>query len=189
MADRHGSLELISDQVISDQVISARDDESDAVTIQMSGPNVVVRASTRIDRTGTDSVVHLLNSSIAAGVVVVVDPEQIRCSDEFASMPADVTEARRGRHRRCRPRDVETAADGVMRVAGRQSWWTIDIADGRFVRSDHPLDVHFIADEAWTDLQGVWISGSKLSVLTTRGAMISGARAPAEDCCTRPLAG
>lgn len=184
MADRHGSLELISDQVISD-----RDDQSDAVTIQMSGPNVVVRASRRIDRAGTDSVVHLLNSSIAAGMVVVIDPEEIRCRDEFASMPADVTEARRGRHRRCRPHDAETAADGVVRVAGRQSWWTIDIADGRFVRSDHPVDVHFIADDAWIGLQGVWISGSKLSVLTSDGATISGARAPADDCCTRPLAG
>jgi hypothetical protein len=179
MAFQHGSLELISD---------GDDDAPDAVTIQMSGPNVVVRSSMRIDRAATESVVHLLNSSVTTEVVVVIDPEQIRCSDAFASTPAEVAELRCCTRPRCLPRDVETVADGVVRVAGEQSWWTIDIGAGRFVRSDQPLDMRFVGGDAWAALQGVWITGVKLSVLTADGALVSGYRARADERCTRRLA-
>ena len=183
MASHHGSPEL----TVHDS--GASDTGPDPVTIQMSGPNVVVRSTMRIDRAATESVVHLLNSSASSEVVVVIDPEQIRCSDAFASTPAQVTELRCCARRLCRPRDVETVGDGVVRVAGEQSWWTIDIAAGRFVRSDHPLDVRFVGDDAWVPLQGVWITAVKLTVATADGALVSGYRARADDRCTRRLAG
>ena len=186
MASHHGSLEVVRDDPTDSTETT---DPADAVTVQMSGPNMVVRSSARLDRAATDSVVHLLNASISTEVVVVIDPERPRCSDSFASTPADVTELRCCPQLDCRPRDVETAADGVVRVAGAQSWWTIDIGAGRFVRSDHPLDVHFIGDDAWIDLQGVWISSVKLSVLTVDGSLVSGSRARVDDMCTHRLAG
>ncbi|MDW3213895.1 MAG: hypothetical protein R8G01_07875 [Ilumatobacteraceae bacterium] len=178
MASQQGSLEVISDA----------DDRPADVTIQMRGPNVVVRSSMHIDRAATDSVAHLVNASVTSEVVVVIDPEQIECSDAFASTPAAVAELRCCERRRCRARDVETAGDGVLRVAGEQSWWTIDIATGRFLRSDQPLDVHFIGDDAWIPLQGVWISDVKLSVMTADGALITGYRARTDERCTRRLA-
>lgn len=179
MASHHGSLELISDG----------GDTPDTVTVQMSGPNMVVRSTMRIDRAATDSVVHLLNASVTSEVAVVIDPEQIRCSDAFASTPAEVTELRCCSRQGCRPREVETVGDGVVRVAGEQSWWTLDIGAGRFVRSDLPLDVRFVGNEAWVPLQGVWITGVKLSVLTAGGALVTGYRARADERCTRRLAG
>ncbi len=178
MASHHGSLELIPDG----------DDTPDAVTVQMSGPNMVVRSTMRIGRAATDSVVHLLNASVTGEVVVVIDPEQIRCSDAFTSTPAEVTELRCCSRPSCRPLDVETVGDGVVRVAGEQSWWTLDIGAGRFVRSDLPLDVRFLGDEAWMPLQGVWITGVKLSVLTADGALVTGYRARAGAHCSRRLA-
>jgi hypothetical protein len=133
-------------------------------------------------------VVHLLNSSATSEVVVVIDPEQIRCRDSFASTPAEVAELRCCARRLCRPRDVETVGDGVVRVAGEQSWWTIDIGAGRFVQSDHPLDVRFIGDEAWVALEGVWITAVKLTVATADGGLVSGYRARVDDNCERRLA-
>ena len=183
MASHHGSLEVVRDDT------NDTNEAPDAVTVQMSGPNMVVRSAARLDRAATDSVVHLLNASTSTEVVVVIDPERHRCSDSFTSTPADVTEMRCCTQSGCRPRDVETAADGVVRVAGTQSWWTIDIAAGRFVRSDHPLDVHFIGDEAWVDLQGVWISSVKLAVLTMDGSLVSGSRARIDHGCDHRLAG
>lgn len=189
MASHHGSLEVVRDDWSDSDGTAGATDAPGAVTVQMSGPNVVVRSSARLDRATTDSVVHLLNASISTEVVVVIDPERPRCSDSFASTPADVTELRCCQEIGCRPLDVETAADGVVRVAGTQSWWTIDIGAGRFVRSDHPLDVHFIGDDAWVDLQGVWISSVKLSVLTVDGSLVSGSRARVDQTCTHRLAG
>ncbi len=192
MASHHGSPELT---VHDDRTIGTGSDDTgrddtgrDPVTIQMSGPNVVVRSTMRIDRAATESVVHLLNSSATSEVVVVIDPEQIRCSDAFASTPAQVAELRCCERRLCRPRDVETAGDGVVRVAGAQSWWTIDIGAGRFVQSDHPLDVRFIGDDAWVALEGVWLTAVKLTVATADGALVSGYRARADQRCTRRLA-
>jgi hypothetical protein len=83
---------------------------------------------------------------------------------------------------------VETVGDGVVRVAGEQSWWTIDIGAGRFVQSDHPLDVRFIGDEAWVALEGVWITAVKLTVATADGGLVSGYRARVDDNCERRLA-
>lgn len=195
MASHHGSLEVVRDDTNGTNGTNGTNDADitndapDPVTVQMSGPNVVVRSSTRLDRAATDSVVHLLNASTSTEVVVVLDPERHRCSDSFASTPADITELRCCSQPNCRPRDVETAADGVVRVAGTQSWWTIDIGAGRFVRSDHPLDVHFIGDEAWVDLQGVWISSVKLAVLTMDGSLVSGSRSRTDQGCDHRLAG
>lgn len=186
MASHHGSPELTVHSSTPDT--SSDDTSSDEVTIQMIGPNVVVRSTMRIDRAATESVVHLLNSSVTSEVVVVIDPEQIRCSDAFASTPAQVAELRCCARRLCRPRDVETVGDGVVRIAGEQSWWTIDIGAGRFVRSDHPLDVRFIGDDAWVALQGVWITAVKLTVAAADGALVSGYRTRADDGCTRRLA-
>ena len=183
MAFHHGSPELT---VHSNTML---DSGPDPVTIQMSGPNVIVRSTMRIDRAATESVVHLLNSSATSEVVVVIDPEQIRCSDAFASTPAQDTELKCCTRNLCRPRDVATVGDGIVRVAGEQSWWTIDIAAGRFLRSDHPLDVRFVGDDAWIDMQGVWITSVKLTVATADGSLVSGYRARADDRCTRRLAG
>jgi hypothetical protein len=190
MASHHGSPELtVHNNTRSDAASGTTTDIGpDPVTIQMSGPNVVVRSSRQIDRAATESVVHLLNSSATSEVVVVIDPEQIRCRDSFASTPAEVAELRCCARRLCRPRDVETVGDGVVRVAGEQSWWTIDIGAGRFVQSDHPLDVRFIGDEAWVALEGVWITAVKLTVATADGGLVSGYRARVDDNCERRLA-
>lgn len=179
MAFQHGFLELAPD---GDGLTA------DDITIQMSGPNVVVRSSMRVDRAATDSVVHLVNSSAMSDLVVVIDPEQIRCNEAFASTPAMVAELRCCSRSHCRPADVQTVGDGVIRVPGEQYWWTIDIAAGRFLRSDQPIDVRFIGDDAWNALQGVWLTNVKLTVLTADGALVSGFRARTDAGCERQMA-
>ena len=192
MASHHGSPELTVHRGSAAASATATDVTSgtgpEPVTIQMSGPNVVVRSTVRIDRAATESVAHLLNASATSEVVVVIDPEQFPCSDTFASTPAEVAELRCCARRLCRPRDVAAVGDGVVRIAGEQSWWTIDIGAGRFIQSDHPLDIRFSGDEAWIALEGVWITAVKLTVATADGGFVSGYRARTDDGCDRRLA-
>src|SRR5680860_1064499 len=154
---------------------------------QHGSPELTVHSSTSDTASGPATDVG--SEPVTSQVVVVIDPEQIRCSDAFASTPAQVAELRCCTRPQCRPRDVTTVGDGVVRVAGEQSWWTIDIGAGRFVQSDHPLDVRFLGDDAWVALQGVWITAVKLTVATADGALVSGYRARAGERCTRRLAG
>jgi hypothetical protein len=147
------------------------------VTIEMGGTNIVIRSNATIDRACTDALAHAVNSAVQARAVVVIDPEPTRCDDALASSAVPESELVCHEHDDCRPADVEAIADGVLRIAGERTSWTIDVGAGRFCRSDRAVDVRFIEPAAWTPMVAVWITPTKVSALTTRGSLVSGRRA------------
>ena len=81
---------------------SAQDSFESCVTVEMRGPNVVVRSTSGIDRAGTEGLAHLINAAVATELAVVIDPEQLRCSDAVVSVPVPVADLRCRRHHGCR---------------------------------------------------------------------------------------
>ena len=147
------------------------------VTVEMAGHNLMVRSVAAIDLASTATLVDLVNAAAETGVVVVIDPEQVPCDDGLASSRSWSSAVACLDHEGCRPADVELVASGVIRVAGRTSWWTIDVATGRFCQSDDPIDCRFVDSTAWTALVAVWITPTQLSALTTTGSVITSDRA------------
>lgn len=147
------------------------------VTVEMRGPNVVVRSTSGIDRVGTEGLAHLINAAVATELVVVIDPEQLRCSDAVVSEPVAVTDLRCRRHHGCRPVDVEVVGHGMLRVAGESQWWTIDVARGFFCRSGRQVDVRFLGRDDWVALRGVWITPTRLTALAVDGSLVTANRA------------
>ena len=147
------------------------------VTVEMAGHNVMVRSMAAIDLTYTAALVDVVNAAAETGAVVVIDPEQIPCDAALAASRQWASNAPCRDHGSCRPTDVEIVASGVIRVAGRTSWWTIDVATGRFCQSNDPIDCRFVGSTAWTPLIAIWITPKQLSALTTTGSVITSTRA------------
>lgn len=147
------------------------------VTVEMAGHNVMVRSMATIDLTYTADLVDVVNAAAQTGAVVVIDPEQIPCDAALAASRQWDSNTPCLDDDSCRPTDVEIVASGVIRVAGRTCWWTIDVASGRFCRSNDPIDCRFVSSTAWTPLIAIWITPKRLSALTTTGSVITSTRA------------
>jgi hypothetical protein len=156
-------------------------DHIDGVTVEMAGHNVMVRSVAAIDLTYTAALVDVVNAAAETGVVVVIDPESIPCDAALAASEQWAANTQCLDQDRCRPRDVELVASGVIRVAGRTSLWTIDVATGRFCQSDDPIDCRFVDSAAWTPLIAIWITPKQLSALTATGSVITSTRAHRTD--------
>ena len=152
-------------------------DDEPRVTIEMGGPNIVIRSSTAIDREYTTTLAHAVNAATATHTVVVLDPDPIRCDDSFAGASLPASETACAEHADCRPSEVEVVGSGVVRIAAVSSWWLIDVAHGRFCRTDGPVDPHFIDGPSWTPVVAVCVTPSRLRALTVDGSVISCARA------------
>jgi hypothetical protein len=156
---------------------SCANEDIHRVTVEMAGHNVMVRSMAAIDLTYTADLVDVVNAAAETGAVVVIDPEQIPCDADLAASTQWGSNAHCLDHERCRPTDVEIVASGVIRVAGCTSWWTIDVASGRFCQSNDPIDCRFVGSTAWTPLIAIWITPTQLSALTTTGSVITSTRA------------
>ena len=66
---------------------------------------------------------------------------------------------------------------GVVRIAAETSWWLIDVAHGRFCRTDGRVDPHFIDGPSWTPVVAVCVTPSRLRALTAEGSVVSSVRA------------
>lgn len=157
----------------SDPVI----DDEPRVTIEMGGPNVVIRSSPAIDREYTTTLAHAVNAATMTRTVVVLDPDPIRCDDAFAgaSLPAWETDC--AEHAECQPSEVEVVGSGIVRIAAESGWWMVDVAHGRFCRAERRVDPHFLGDDSWTPVVAVCVTPSRLRALTTDGSLVSSPRA------------
>jgi hypothetical protein len=151
----------------------------DRVTIEMAGDNVMVRSGATIDLPCTAALVDVVNAAARTGVVVVIDPEEIRCDAALAASGQWASGTPLPDDEAGPAADAEVVSSGVIRVAGRASWWTIDVAAGRFCRSDDPIDCRFVGSDAWTPLVAIWITPRHLSALTTTGTVVTSTRASA----------
>jgi len=150
------------------------------VTIEMGGPNILIRSTPAIDRECTDALTHAVNAAADTDTVVVIDPDPIRCDDSFASRLHQTPSSACADHSRCRPVSVEAIGRGIIRIAGEHTSWTIDVSAGRFCQTDHSLDVHFIRPSAWTPVVAVCVTPTSMSALTTGGTLITSRRAHRE---------
>lgn len=166
-------------------------DEEPRVTIEMGGPNILIRSSPAIDREYTTSLAHAVNAAAMTHTVVVLDPDPIRCDDSFAGACLPASETDCAEHPDCRPADVEVVGSGLIRIAAETCWWLIDVAHGRFCRVEgRRVDPHFIASENWTPVVAVCVTPSRLRALTADGSLVSSARAHGRPDAQRiPLAG
>lgn len=147
------------------------------VTIEMGGPNVVIRSTPKIDRVYTTSLVHAVNAAATTHTTVVLDPDPIRCDDAFAGAELPRSETDCADHAACLPADVEVAASGVVRIAGESTWWLVDVANGRFCRTETRVDPHFVEAAAWTPVVAVCLTPTRLRALTVDDTVITSVRA------------
>jgi hypothetical protein len=141
----------------------------------------MIRSRAAIDLACTAALVDVVNAAAETGAVVVIDPEPIPCDAALAASTQWAANTPGSNHDHCRPSDAETVASGVIRVAGRTSLWTIDVASGRFCQSNDPIDCRFVGSAAWTPLVAIWITPEMLSALTATGSVITGTRAHRAD--------
>ena len=147
------------------------------ITIEMGGPNIVIRSTPAIDRECTDALTHAVNSAADTDTVVVIDPDPIRCDDSFATSLRQAPELSCADHVACRPVAARAVSRGVIMIAGEHSSWLVDVAAGRFCQTDSGVDVHFISPEAWTPVVAVCVMPASMSALTTSGTLITSKRA------------
>lgn len=147
------------------------------VVIEMGGPNIVIRSTTAIDHADTTALADAVNAAADTDTVVVIDPESIRCDDEFVANQLSESEPMCTEHVGCRPVPVEAVACGVIQVEAEQSYWSIDILDGRFCQTDGPVDTMFIEAGAWTPVIAVCVTPTRVSALDVDGLLVSGRRA------------
>ena len=151
------------------------------VTIEMGGPNIVIRSTSTIDREYTASLAHALNAAAEAETVVVIDPQPIRCDDVFATVQLPPSDTTCPRHDDCLPTDVEVVASGVLRIEGEHGWWTIDLHAGRVCRTDTAVDVRFLGPQAWMPVIAICVTPTKVSAFAIDQTVITGSRAHRSD--------
>jgi hypothetical protein len=154
------------------------------VTIEMGGPNIVIRSSPAIDRECTSALTDAVNAAADTDTAVVIDPDPIRCDDSFASRLHRSPELMCTAHRTCRPVAAEAVARGVIRIDGEHSSWIVDVASGRFCQTDSAVDVRFIDPAAWTPVVAICVTPTHMSALTTRGTLVTGKRAHRDRAVT-----
>lgn len=147
------------------------------VTIEMGGPNILIRSTAAIDWACTDALAHAVNTATETDSVVVIDPEQIRCDDDLVAHALPTSETTCPDHIGCRSSGVEVVATGILRIAAETSVWAVDVRAGRFCQTDTAINVRFLQSDTWTPFVAIWITPTKLSALTTNGALITNARA------------
>ena len=78
-----------------------------------------------------------------------------------------------------RPGDINlmVAGSGIVRIAAESAWWTVDVAQGRFCRTDTRIDPHFIPAFDWTPVVAVCVTPTRLRALTVDGVLVTSVRA------------
>lgn len=147
------------------------------VVIEISGPNVVVRATAHIDRAYTTSLADVINAASDTHTCVVIDPEPIRCDDTFAAYQRPDKDRSCTLHDTCRPVGAEVAMAGVVRIPAQDTVWLIDVSKGRLCQVDHSVDPRFLSHDAWTPIVAVSVTPTRLTALNTNGTQSSAARA------------
>lgn len=162
-------------------------DDEPRVTIEMGGPNIVIRSSAAIDREYTTSLAHAVNAASSTHTVVVLDPDPIRCDDSFAGASLPDWETTCSEHAECQPSEVEVIGSGIVRLEAESSWWTVDVANGRICRTDVRIDPHFIDRTSWTPVVAVCVTPTRLRALTVEGSLVSSVRAHGHRAPERPV--
>lgn len=147
------------------------------LTIEMSGPNILIRSTTSIDEGYTVALAEAVNAAAATDTAVIIDPEPVRCSDSFAaeqhlSAPSPCAHADG-----CEPIDVEVVNGRMIRIAAERDSWTIDLRAGRFCQAPPTTHLRYLSPQAWVSVIAIIVTRNRLSALTANGDLITSTRA------------
>ena len=147
------------------------------LTITMCGPNIVIRSTAAIDEGCTLALVGAVNSAAATDTVVIIDPEPFRCDNAFAGDEHATSTSACTSHGRCEPVEAEVVNSRMIRIAAELDSWTIDLKAGRFCQAAARTHHLYVSPEAWISVIAIIVTRTRLSALTTDGALITSSRA------------
>lgn len=145
--------------------------------ITMCGPNIVIRSTAAIDVGCTLALVGAVNSAAATDTVVILDPDPVRCDDAFAGDEHATFATKCASHGRCEPVEAEVVNSRMIRIAAELDSWTIDLRAGRFCQAAPRTHHLYVSPEAWVPFVAIVVTRTRLSALTTDGALITSSRA------------
>ena len=153
------------------------DADQPSVLIEVSGSNVVIRATPEVDHACTAALAEVINAASDTDTCVVIDPHPVRCDDDFAAYRAADEERSCLEHTICRPTHAEVAAPGVVRVRAEGTVWLVDVRNGRLCQLDTDVDPRFIGERDWQPLVAICVTPTRLIALGIDGDLRSARRA------------
>lgn len=156
---------------------ATEDSSAPKLTIAMCGPNVVIRSTAAIDEGYTLALAGAVNAAAATDTVVIIDPEPVHCDDAFARDEHATSASKCASHDCCEPVDVEVVNGRMIRIAAERDSWTIDLRTGRFCQAAPKTHHLYFSPEAWVPVIAIIVTRTRLSALTTEGALITSSRA------------
>jgi hypothetical protein len=147
------------------------------LTIEMCRQNIVIRPTAAVDEGYTVALTDAVNAAALTDTVVIIDPESVRCDDAIAGDENATAESRCANHDECEPVDAEVVNSRMIRIATERDSWTIDLQAGRLCQAAATTHHLHHAPEAWVPIVAIAVTRSRLSALTTEGALITSSRA------------
>jgi hypothetical protein len=141
------------------------------VRVSMLRDHLVIWPPAHVDLQATQVVVMAAASAVLAGSTVMIDLDPTTASEELlAHAPLSFGDP----HCVTGPGGpVDVPGAGFVRLATLNSFWTIDLGQGRLCRSDLAIDPHFVRPQDWTRLGALWVSQSSVTALTDDGTYLS----------------
>jgi len=140
------------------------------VTISMCDEHVVICPPSHLDLDSTHALVAAAAAGVLGGSTVMIDLDTHTASSELVAL-GPITDGRvdpvavAGR--------VDVLGAGCVRLSTADSYWTIDIAEGRLFRTETIVDHHFVGRADWTCVQAIWLGCSSITALCMDGSYIS----------------
>jgi hypothetical protein len=136
----------------------------------MCDDHVVICPPSHLDLDSTHALVAAAAAGVLGGSTVMIDLDHETDSHELVARgpiavgwvdPAAVAG------------HVDVLGAGCVRLSTADSYWTIDIAEGRLFRAETIVDHHFVGRANWTYVQAIWLGCSSITALCTDGSYIS----------------
>ena len=142
-----------------------------AVMISMVDDRVIISPPTHPDLETTHVLVAAAAAAVIAGSTVMIDLDPDTASDDLVPFGptihdvADTAEMHGGL--------VRVLGPGMVQMSTHDAFWTIDLSEGRLVRSDKAIDPWFVTRTSWTRIRALWATCATVTVLTADGTYLS----------------
>ena len=140
------------------------------VIVSMCDEHVVISCPTHLDFAATEALISVAGSAIRSGSIVMFDLDPSTPSDDLIAHgpvaghhEADLDDMR----------SVHLIGPGRVRFATTDSHWTIDLAHSRLLRSEKPIDLHFVDVDRWTPIRALWLNCQTATALTADGTYLT----------------
>lgn len=157
-----------------------------SLSVSMFDDHLVICPPVHLDLEMTEVLVVAAASAVTSGAAVMIDLDPDTASDELvarrplSAVGANCVTAEGG--------PVSILGAGYVRLATRDSLWTIDLARGRLCRSDVAVEPHFVATSDWTHIHALWVTPMEVTALTSDGIYLSTRAAWTTSSPPRPRA-